>query len=302
VIVLPSADRLAPAERDRIRMLVDRALDEVMVTGPRPTVLEPATADAIHDVVESAVRRADTVCVLGRDAQAAITAALALYPSRTGCPLGADVDLESVGRALGAAARAVAGAGTVVVLDGGDGMLDRRWAAGVLTGAATGGATGGATGVSTVAQHAVSTAAELLQLLDAQADAIAAGIVPGSDSATGGSDRRDDGGSVEFPERDDVPVALMLPPVQVVVLDASAEAALLADELLGRGLRLIAPRSLLVDVPDAAGVVLRWRVRWDVVLASVLRQILAGEQPTGGAAIPIADVLVLDAGPAAPRG
>jgi len=306
VIVLPSADRLAPAERDRIRMLVGRALDEVVVLGPRPELLEPSSADAMLDVVEIAVRRAETVCVLGRDADAAVSAALTLYPSRTRCLLGGDVDLEAVGRALGSAARAVARDGTVVVLDGGDGMLDRRWTAGVLAGAAA----GGVSEIASEAQHVVSTGPELLQLLDDQQAAVAAGLAPGrtgpgpgagpgSGTGTGPGDTA----SIdEFLLEEDVPVALALPPVQVVVLDASVEAAVVLVELLERGLRVIAPRSLLLDLTDHPGVVLRWRVRWDVAFEALLRQVLSGDPPAGGVPLPPADVLVLEPGPAAPVG
>jgi hypothetical protein len=298
VLVLPPADRLAPPERVRVRMLVDRALDEVIVTGARPVLLEPATTDALSGAVETAVRRSATVCVIGGDGRAALDAALALYPSRTGCMLplagdagrllGADVDLEAVGRELGAVARAVAGEGTVLVLDGRDGMLDRRWAAGVLT-AAPG------------AQHVVTSAAELLQLLDDQAASVAAGVVPGSAEARAGS-----GGDVEFPDREDVPLALVLPPVEVVVLDGSVEAMAVVAGLLEREVRVIGPRSLLLEHPDDASVVLRWRVRWDVPLVALLRRALSGDAasgvPDGAPGWTMADVLALEPGPAAPRG
>jgi hypothetical protein len=286
-------------------MLVDRALDEVIVAGPRPALLEPLTSDALSGAIESAVRRTDTVCVLGGDARVMLEAALALYPSRRGCVLpltggddglvlAADVDLEQVGRELGAAARAVAGDGGVLVLDGRDGMLDRRWATGVLAGSLT-------------ANHVVTSATELLQLLDDQAAAMAAGIIPGSIEALGGPDQ---GAAAEFPDRDDVPIALVLPPVEVVVLDASAEAELALAELLERGVRVIAPRSLLVDSADHPAVVLRWRVRWDLPLAALLRRVLEGSAGNGAVtgaqdsapAWSTDEVLVLEAGPAAPRG
>jgi len=297
LLVLPPADRLAPAERVRVRLLVERALDEVIVTGARPVLLEPATTDALDGAVETAVRRAGTVCVLGGGGRAALDAALSLYPSRTGCMLplagdpgrllGADVDLEGVGRELGAVARAVAGEGTVLVLDGRDGMLDRRWAAGVLA-AAPG------------AQHVVTSAVELLQLLDDQAAAIAAGVVPGSAEALAGS-----GVDAEFPDREDVPLALVLPPVEVVVLDGSVEAMAVVAALLEREVRVIGPRSLLVEHPDDASIVLRWRVRWDVPLVALLRRALDGDAASGvpgdAPAWTLADVLALEPGPAAPR-
>ncbi len=302
-LVLPTTDRLAPAERARVRLLVDRVLDEVITTGPRPTVLEPASTDALRDVIELSVRRTDTVCVLGRDVQAALEAALALYPSRAGCLLphaggsdarlvGVDVDLAEIGRALGVTARAAADDATVVVLDGGDGMLDRRWASGVRAGASDGAAVS--------AQHTVTSAAELLALLDAQQDSVAAGVVPGSPEALEGPGRGPVGGVMGL---DDVPAALALPPVRVVVLDASVDAAALVDILLGRDLLVIAPRSLLVERSDDPGVVMGWRVRWDVPLALMLRQAIDGERPggSGPAAGSPLDLLAIEAGPAAPQ-
>jgi len=300
VIVLPPADRMAPAERVRVRMLVDRALDETIVTGVRPTLLEPTSTDALEAAVESAVRRAETVCVLGGDGRAALGAALALYPSRTGCmlPLAgegsgllvADVDLDLVGREIGAIARASAGEGTVLVLDGRDGMLDRRWASGVLAGAQG-------------AHQTVASAGELLQLLDDQAAAIASGVVPGSLQALAGSGS---GATAEFPDREDVPIALALPPVEVVVLDGSAEAALVVVALLEREVRVIAPRSILVDHPDDASIVLRWRVRWDIPLTALLRRVLDGATSTAAqddaSGWTMADVLALELGPAGPPG
>jgi len=300
VIVLPPADRLAPSERARVRMLVDRALDEVIVTGARPTLLEPATADALGDAVESAVRRADTVCVLGGDGRAALDAALALYPSRTGCALllagegsglvVTDVDLDQVGREIGVVARGAAGERTVLVLDGRDGMLDRRWSNGVLVGASG-------------ARHAVTSANELLRFLDDQAAAIASGIVPGTPGALIGSGR---GGAAEVLDGEDVPLALSLPPVEVVVLDGSADAALVVDALLDREMRIIAPRSLLADHPEHVMVVLRWRVRWDIPLTALLRRVLDGATSTGAqddvTTWTMAEVLALEPGPAAPRG
>jgi len=300
-LVLPPTDRLAPAERERVRLLVSRVLDEVVIAGPRPAVLEPASADALLGVVETAVRRSDVVCVLGRDGQAALAAALALYPSRSGCllpltggdgrPSGTEVDLDEIGRALGAAARAAAGDGTVVALDGGDGMLDARWARGVRAGAAD--------EVTVSAQHIVRSAFELIGLLDEQAAILAAGIVPGSPEALDLWDRGSGAGGVDL---DDRPIALTLPPVRVVVLDASTEAAGLVDIALDGDLKVIAPRSLLVDRADHPGVVLSWRVRWDVPLARLLGRVIGGEPLTGMESGSALDLLVIERGPAAPPG
>jgi len=178
----------------------------------------------------------------------------------------------------------------VLVLEGGDGMLDRRWALGVLAGAPG-------------PQHVVVSAEDLLQLLTAQDDVIAEGLVPGSPEAVAGY-RPDP--PVDLPDGDDVPVAVRLPPVAVVVLDGSPSAAALVDELLDRGIGVVAPRSLLLDRPDHPGVVLRWRIRWDQPLTLLLRRILVGDGNGGGegdgAADGEDDVLVLEPGPAAARG
>jgi hypothetical protein len=207
-------------------------------------------------------------------------------PDRDGL-LAADVDLEQVGRELGVAARAAAGDGSVLVLAGGDAMLDRRWRTGLE--AAANGPSGVLAG--RVALHTVGTAAELLALLDEQAVLIEQGVVPGSREALGGDA---DGGLLD-PPFDVRSPSRALPPVAVVVLDASREAQLLVGPLAERGVRVIAPRSLLLaaGAPED-GVVLRWRIRWDVPLAELVRRGTSGEgpPPAGG------DALVLEPGPA----
>ena len=301
-IVLPPAELSAPVERVRVRMLVDRAVEASIVRGDRPVLIEPATADALGDAVELAVRRSDTVCVMGREAQSALVEALALYPSRTACLIpahgirragwvGVDIDLDEVGRTLGAAARSVARDGTVVVLDGKDGMLDRRWAAGVRAGVVDGG------GVDSRPVVTVSSAGELFGLIDALA-AEASDLPPDLPP-----DRSSDAPS---DDRLDVPTGA-LPPVQVVVLDASAASAEAVDVLLGRGLQVIAPRSLLAERTDHPGVVMNWRLRWDVALTVLLRLIVegrtsSGEGVAGVTLLPTADVLTLEPGPAAAPG
>jgi hypothetical protein len=266
VIVLPPADGQAEAERARVRMLVERAAAEALPSGPAPVLLEPATSDAIDATVEAAVRRvgaAGTVCLIGADGAAVVAPVLALYPAARVCllpasqdiattglvpPLTADVDLDRLGRELGAAARAAAGQGTVLVLAGRDGMLDRRWLVGVIAGAPG-------------ALHTVRSADAALANLEAPAADVLGGVVP---------------------DDDDLPLAL--PPVTVVVLDASSASAELVELLIERGLLVVGPRSLLVGVPDEA-VVLRWRVRWDVPLTALLRRAGVGpgasEDPAG---------------------
>jgi hypothetical protein len=299
-LVLPPMDRSAAAERARLRLLVDRVLDEAVTSGPRPVLLEPASADALDDVMEMVVRRSGTVCVLGRDGQDALAAALALYPSRTGCalplagtggdgrPFGADVDLEEIGRALGTSARAVAGDGTVVILDAGDGMLDRRWTRGVGAGASD--------DATSTAQHVVTSAAELIALLDAQAASLAGGVTPGGREALAGPGRVP---VAAADDPDDLPIALVLPPVRVVVLDASIDSAALVGTVLDRGLLVLAPRSLLSDRSDPPGVVMRWRIRWDVPLALLVDRVSGGERPAADDGVTALDLLVMEPGPAA---
>jgi len=268
VIVLPPADGQAEAERARVRMLVERAAAEALPSGPAPVLLEPATSDALDATVEAAVRRVGAsgmVCLIGADGAAAVAPVLALYPAARMCllpagrdvvttgpapPLTADVDLDRLGRELGAVARAAAGQGTVMVLAGRDVMLDRRWLAGVVAGAPG-------------PLHSVTSADAALSFLDARvADPIGRVV----------------------PDDDDLPLALALPPVTVVVLDASSASAELVGPLIDRGLLVIGPRSLLVGLPDD-GVVLRWRVRWDVPLTTLLSRVRTGpgsaEDPAG---------------------
>ena len=259
VIVLPPADGHAEEERARVRMLVDRAAAEALPSGPAPVLLEPVSSDALDATVEAAVRRvgaSGTVCLIGADGANVVAPLLGLYPAARVCllpagrdvvtigtvpPLSADVDLDRLGRELGAAARAAAGQGTVMVLTGRDGMLDRRWLVGVVAGALG-------------PLHRVTSADAALAFLDAQAADPLGGVVPDDDG---------------------LPFAPALPPVIVVVLDASSASAELVGPLIDRGLLVVGPRSLLVGVPDEA-VVLRWRVRWDVPFTALLRRVEVG--------------------------
>ena len=282
VIVLPPADGHAEEERARVRMLVERAAAEALPSGTRPMLLEPATSDAIDATVEAAVRRvgaSGTVCLIGADGTTVVTPVLALYPAARVCllpagrdvvttgtfpPPSADVDLDRLGRELGAAARAAAGGGTVMVLAGADGMLDRRWLVGVVAGAPG-------------PLHTVTSVEAALSFLDARAADPLGGVVP---------------------DDDDLPFAPALPPVIVVVLDASSASAELVGPLIDRGLLVVGPRSLLVGVPDEA-VVLRWRVRWDVPFTALLRRVEVGpgaSQDPADAESLWADTVVLEPG------
>jgi hypothetical protein len=319
VVVLPPAEQLADAERARIRLLVERAFETGLAPGTSsPQLLEPIGTDALVDTVERAVRRAGAggaVCVLGADLWDRVAPVFALYPATRSCvlpypepaedradgrdverdgqpprppTLHADVDLDRLGRELGAAARAAAATRTVVVLDGGDVLLDRRWRA-ALERSATG---ADGTAVQRGVLHVVRTAQDLLTLLDEQAALIEQGIQPGSPGAFVGDE---DAPLVEVPFGDGLPTARSLPPIGVVVLDASAEAALLVAPLAERGVLVVAPRSLLIasEAPSDA-VVLAWRVRWDMPLVALLRRITSGDAGTPGGE----DVLVLEPGPA----
>jgi hypothetical protein len=313
LIVLPPGDGLSGSERARVRMLVERAFETALPAGaagaPSLQILEPADRDSLVDTVERAVRRAGaggTVCVLGGGSWSSVAPVFALYPATRACllPSGgsdpdggqagmllADVDLERLGRELGSAARAAAGARAVIVLDGGDAMLDRRWRAAVESGAVAAGGTTGPSGIV----YAVRSAAELLTLLDEQTALLAEGIVPGSVDALAGDDGQR---SADLLFRDDSRTGRTLPPVGVVVLDGSVEAALLVAPLAEQGVLVIGPRSLLIgeDVNERT-VVLRWRIRWDLPLVALIRHLATGDPlPANGE-----ELLVLEPGAAHAR-
>ena len=304
VIVLPPADLLAEAERDHLRRSVDRAIESALPDGVDAgvvTVLEPADTQAVVDAVERAVRRVGpggTVCVLGAGVRERIAPVLALYPAARACMLHAaplddephlavDVDLDGLGRALGAAARTFSQGGTVLVLHGEDPMLDRRWRAGVVAAV-----TEPAEDLVAGRAHTVRSAEEVLRLLEDQAALLAEGVVPGSPEALTSVDGIE---SALGPNGELLPPARVLPPVAVVVVDASAEAALLVAALAERDLPVVGPRSLL-DGGVLAGdaVVLRWQVRWDLPLRRLLdAAITSGVRPE-----PVTeDVVTLELGP-----
>jgi hypothetical protein len=62
---------------------------------------------------------------------------------------------------------------------------------------------------------------------------------------------------------------------------------------------LLAPRSLLVDHANHPGVVMNWRVRWDVPLGLLLRRVIDGDRPGISDQASSLDLLVTEAGPAA---
>ena len=275
VIVLPSADGLADAERVRLRRLVERLVDRTDADAT-VSVLEPTTAASLADTLDIAVRRVSgegTVCVLGARGRPALGAVLARYPAVGTCvvpgpaPSGItadrvveeDVDLVALGRELGLAARAAAGDGAVLLLDGGDGLLDVRLRRGVEE------AVLGATGGSGPTLGVVATAVEAVTLLDEQA------AMGDDDAVPGESDPVDPEGRGGIPPGDLPPTARSLRPVTVVILDASPESAALVPSLAERGLRVVAPTVLLdADLVAPAQVVLHWSVRWDVPLSAAL--------------------------------
>ena len=304
VVVLPPADLLAVEERDHLRRAVERAFAAALPDDVDPAtvvMLEPADAAAVVDTVERAVRRVGpggTVCVLGAGVRERIAPMLALYPATRACllpatpvegdaHLSADVDLDALGRSLGAAARAAARGGTVLVLDADDPMLDRRWRSGVAAAVLEPGEDPTPGRV-----HVVRTAEEALRMLDEQAALLEGGIVPGSPEALATIDVEDPAAGLDG---EPLPPALALSPVSAVVLDASLEAALLLPVLAERDLPVVGPRSLLVaDGVREDTVVLRWRVRWHLPLGVLLDVVVSGGEPA-----PLVDeVLVLEAGPA----
>lgn len=295
ILVLPPSDGLAPPERRRVRALAERAVREHVGLGGWQA-LEPATSTALADTLAIAVRRAGvdgTVCLVGARGRTVLVPLLARYPAARVClvpgssPSGlsepraaiGDVDLLRLAQDVGAAARAAAGDGAVLLLDGGDPMLDVRWRQGIEEGVlGAAGAVGPSLGI-------VTTAAEAVDLLDAQAALIADGVVPGTPEATSPDDAVGDGSAT----RDGLPSdgrfhdARTLRSITVVVLDAGTEAARLAPLLAERGIRVVAPTSLLRSGDVAPeDVVLHWSVRWDVALAAAIAPEDADGPPPSG--------------------
>ena len=313
VLVLPPSDALAGPAADELRRVVAGAVAQRDGDAFGWEVLEPATAASLADTVEIAIRRTGgdgTVCVVGTRGRALLVASLARYPAvricvvpgpaPTGVPEGrvaiGDVDLARLGRELGAAARAAAGPGSVLLVDSGDGLLDVRWRRGVEEGVL------GSAGGSGPTLGVVTTAAQALALLDEQAALVADGIVPGGPGAAASGD------GAMLPEgRDGVPPADLLPtarsllPVAVVVLDAGPESAALAAQLAERGVPVVAPRVLVdAGIVRREDVVVHWRVRWDSALLTALAEGAATPDPTSEG--PTSDDLfVLVTGPAAIR-
>lgn len=300
VLVLPPADGLAEATRAELRADVDAA---VAAASADVTVLEPATRATLASTVELAARRAaaagalpggiaGTVCVLGERQVVALTAALARYPAARACrlpagdagdagdasvaPVAVDVDLGRLGRALGVAARTAAGSAGIVVLDGGDPLLDRRWRDGVLDGALDPQAGSART-------HVAGRADEVVALLDAQAALVTEGIVPGSprtlDELADG-DPADAGPGAPTGAATPASVARTLPPVAVVVLDGSAAAAALVVTLADRGVAVVAPDALVAEVAQGPDLVLGYAVRWERPLSVLLDRAGGGDAPT----------------------
>lgn len=305
VVVLPPADGLADAERTRIRRRVEDVVARATGDGAG-SVLEPATAASLADALDIAARRAGgdgTVCLLGARGRAALTAVLVRYPGVRACvvpgplPSGVatervaveDVDLGALGRSLGLAAREAAGPGAVLLLDGGDALLDVRLRRGVEEGVL------GVAGASGPTFGVVGTAAAVVALLDEQAAIREEGGVPG------GSGGGPDDGIVGMPEGGDgppgigsAPTARSLRSVAVVILDAGPEAASLAPSLAERGVRVVLPTALLdAGLVPLEQVVLHWSVRWDVSLASALARSSGATDLTGSP-----DPVVLVQGPA----
>ena len=293
ILVLPPADVLSGPARAELRALVESTVAGSEDGAGGWELLEPATAASLADTVEIAMRRTGgdgTVCVVGTRGRAVLGPSFARYPATRACvvpgpvPAGVaeervavgDVDLSRLGRELGVVARAAAADGAVLLLDGGDGMLDVRWRRGVEEGVL------GAAGGSGPTLGVVTTAAEAVALLDAQAALIAEGIVPGGQvtAEPGGDGSTIPDARDGLPPGDLLPTARALLPVAVVVLDAGPESSTLATVLAERDIPVILP-TVLLDAgavgPDQ--VVLQWRVRWDDALVAALDGRTAAEAP-----------------------
>jgi hypothetical protein len=327
-IVLPPADAIEPSELARVRLLVERALGEVGPLGGDVEILSPRDGTAQLGIIEVAARRSSNVCVLGGAALPVVEGVRQVYPAMRGCLLTAvwtdagiatalgggvatsdpanpaiststtieraderllraEVDLWTLGAELGRNARAVAGDDLVVVLAGNDPMLARSWVMSVASGARSG-------PVTTV--HDARAVPDLIELLGPRPTSpVPAGAPSARPTRFGDLDRvglTDE--LIELLEVRDLRVG-------AVVLDASAGAAELAARLLEQGVPVIGPRSILADDGDHPALIARWRVRWDVPLATLLRALANGgpvpSVPSGPAAStdPIA---IIEPGPA----
>lgn len=327
-IVLPPADAIEPSELARVRLLVERALGEVGPLVGNVEILEPRDGTAQLGIIEVAARRSSNVCVLGGAALPVVEDVRQVYPAMRGCLLTAvwtdagiatvlpggaatsdpvsppiststtivraderllraEVDLWTLGVELGRSARAAAGEDLVVVLAGDDPMLDRSWVTSVATGARSG-------PVTTVRD--ARAVVDLIELL---------GSLPASPMTTGAPSapptRFDDFERVGLTGELRELLELRELRIGAVVLDASAGAAELAARLLEQGVPVIGPRSILADSGDHPALIARWRVRWDVPLATLLRAVANGGPASvgpSGPAVSTDPVAIVERGPA----
>lgn len=269
-----------------------------------------------HGSIDVATTNSATVSPFAGPTTSGTTSGMEVAVERA--PLdGIEVDLLDVGMTLGRRAREVAGEGIVVVLDGGDPLLDRRWALGVLEGAEV-----RADGAPAPVRVVRSADAVLQLIQSARGDEGATLSSSSSASASGTSLAGPASRPVNLAtpmtpkmapisgvRRDDRDVedelrGPALLPVGAVVLDASPGTDALATLLLDAGIPVVVPRSLVGERPDDPAIIARWRIRWDIALVPLLRRAAASlgpgtTSPNGpGASEPIGDLLAIDEGPA----
>ena len=134
--------------------------------------------------------------------------------------------------------------------------------------------------------------------IDAGADALRVNCSHGALDELAEEDPTDTGpgapAGTPTPER----VARTLPPVAVVVLDGSADAAALVATLADRDIAVVAPDALLAEVAQGPDVVLAYAVRWELPLTVLVDRAAGCDAP----APPVDDVLRLTPRAAGRRG
>jgi hypothetical protein len=324
---LPSSVRpelIEPATAATVGAVVEaaaRRVDAVCVLGASGVAALVAVRElypALHGCVLPMLQEPLDAAATEAGSTAAFSAAVPGIPTSSVVPVdggaaldGIALDLRAVGATLGRSAREVAGPGIVVVLDGGDPLLDRRWALGVTEGAEE--STDGAPAPVRV----VRSVDEVLALVASTSNGSPSDEPSGGDAGSGRPGlpatpgtarapgiRRDVGDGASERDRDGDPSGPALLPVGAVVLDASPGTDALASLLLDAGVPVVVPRSLVGERQDDAAIILRWRIRWDVALVPLLRRAAAAvgaeATTTNGSALPDApqELLALDEGPA----
>lgn len=262
-LILPAASTLHPAVHAELVVAADVALAAAAVDGPTRRSVLPRD-DALPDVLAALAPGSGALCAVGVGALPALGAVRLRWAEVPVCATPgaqdaggvavAPVDVAALGARLGRLARAAAGSRTVVVLATGDPLLGADWAAAVAAGAGAG---------------------PVRVLGDVAGLDVTGPAAPAGPTATAGPTAGE---------------------VGVVVLDGGPGAAAALAALDGTPVLLVVPAALTsaADAPDPARVLARYRVRWDAVLAPLLRRVRGAD----GTAPSDASVLEVATGPA----